>query len=138
MFRHVCHLSRACPSLDEAGLDALVAAARARNRADQITGLLAHGGGWFVQFLEGPRDNVGAALARLRRDPRHHAMRIVMDEAFAGRDFAGEPLAIRRLDASLIDAAAAQGEIALGELVAAIRHETPFAVWREPKDMRAA
>ena len=52
-------------------LAALLASSRARNAADDITGLLLYRGGNFIQALEGPASAVRATVARIQRDPRH-------------------------------------------------------------------
>jgi hypothetical protein len=41
------------------------------NRVSAITGLLVAGDGRFLQFLEGPTDEVDTTFARIRQDPRH-------------------------------------------------------------------
>lgn len=60
-------------------LDDLLAHSRDRNRADDITGLLLYRRGRFVQFIEGPEAAVRAALARIRADPRHENVRVLID-----------------------------------------------------------
>jgi len=41
------------------------------NRVSAITGMLVVGDGRFLQFLEGPADEVEATFVRIRLDPRH-------------------------------------------------------------------
>ncbi len=56
--------------------------AREQNSQANITGMLAYGGGMFVQWLEGPRTQVRSLMDKLQHDPRHHC--IVELHAFAG------------------------------------------------------
>ena len=65
------YCSRAAPGVDDAAVDNIIALARRRNPEHGITGLLVFGSGIFVQWLEGPRDNISALMANLQADPRH-------------------------------------------------------------------
>ena len=51
----------------------ILAVSRRNNARDGITGLLYGDGVRFMQVLEGPDDQVEAAYARIRLDPRHRA-----------------------------------------------------------------
>ena len=102
MIRQLCYLSTMSEGLDGTGLARVTSGALRYNESMQITSLLAFGGGLFFQVIEGPRDNVAAAFARICRDPRHHSFRLLQDEAVAGRDFEFCPLVVRTLDTSAI------------------------------------
>ena len=127
MIRQLIYLSVARDTCRDDDLARLVEAARVTNASLQITGLLAHGGGLFFQVLEGPRDNVEAVFVRLLRDHRHTGIRILQDEMCSTRDFAGWPMALRRMDAirsmEVADAMHGDGD-AVAALVAAI--DTPI------------
>lgn len=60
-------------------LEELLRSSRVRNLGDDITGLLLYRRGRFVQFLEGPEPAVRALLARIRADPRHEKVRVLVD-----------------------------------------------------------
>lgn len=60
-------------------LEHLLRNSRTRNHDDGITGLLLYRRGRFVQFLEGPESAVQALLARIRADPRHENIRVLID-----------------------------------------------------------
>lgn len=98
MLRQICYLSTAREELGDAALCELLFAAERHNEAARVSGLLAYGGGIFFQVLEGPRDSVGATLHRIRRDPRHHGLMVLQDEAIAARDFEDWRMAFRPLD----------------------------------------
>lgn len=98
MIRQVVYLSAAQGSVGDAELSEILATARAENGPRAMTGLLAFGGGLFLQILEGPRDTIEATLLRLKRDPRHANLRILQDQEVAARDFAGCPMGFRALD----------------------------------------
>lgn len=65
------YCSRATPGIDDKAVDGIIRIARRRNPEQGITGLLVFGGGIFFQWLEGPRDNITALMARLQADRRH-------------------------------------------------------------------
>jgi hypothetical protein len=65
------YCSRASPGVDDDAVHRIIRSARRRNPEQGITGLLVFGSGIFFQWLEGPRDNVTALMARLQVDPRH-------------------------------------------------------------------
>ena len=68
------YCSRAAPGVDAAAVDSIIRTARRWNPEQGITGLLVFGGGIFFQWLEGPRDNIGALMARLKADTRHEGI----------------------------------------------------------------
>lgn len=59
---------------------------RANGRAG-ITGLLLYRNGRFVQFLEGPEDDVRALYRRISADPRHSGVRLLVDGHPQSRTF---------------------------------------------------
>jgi Sensors of blue-light using FAD len=69
---NVVYCSRASAGVDAAVVDAIITTARRFNAANGITGMLVFGSGVFMQWLEGPRDNVTALMAMIVSDPRHH------------------------------------------------------------------
>ena len=128
MIRQLCYLSTVSEPLDALALAHLAESARRYNAAMQLTGMLAHGGGYFFQVLEGPRDNVCAAFGRICRDRRHHDIRLLQDDTVAGRDFAGMCLALAELDVSRLAAPERMFDApAIPALVAALNHDLPVA-----------
>ncbi len=65
---------------EPASVEPLLERSRANNRRDGITGVLLYSGGAFAQLLEGDAPAVAAVLARIAADPRHTAMRVLLDE----------------------------------------------------------
>ena len=68
---------------------AIVGQARARNAAQDITGLLVFDGMRFCQHLEGPRDAVEALMRRIEQDPRHTEVRVVHEGPLESRRYSG-------------------------------------------------
>ena len=71
---NVVYCSRATADVDEAAVQHILASARRFNPEHGITGILVFGSGIFFQWLEGPRDNIQALMARLRADRRHETI----------------------------------------------------------------
>ena len=66
------------PPLDvAAGIDAIVAAAHARNPGLGLTGALLFTGEHLAQLLEGDERSIDMLLTSLRRDPRHEHLTII-------------------------------------------------------------
>lgn len=57
------------------------------NEEDEITGLLLYSKGSFMQVLEGERDTVEAALARIEKDPRHKNLQVIARAEITKRGF---------------------------------------------------
>ncbi len=74
------YCSRAAADVDDDAVQRIIRSARRRNPEQGITGLLVFGSGVFFQWLEGPRDNLGALMVRLQADRRHHDI-VVLDSS---------------------------------------------------------
>jgi hypothetical protein len=72
--------SRAAAGTDRDALRDILAASRSRNAEVGVTGCLLYSGTAFLQVLEGDEDAVRATFARIRRDPRHTDVRVLVDE----------------------------------------------------------
>lgn len=59
----------------------------ARNGIEGITGLLYAEEDLFLQAVEGPDDSVGDLLDRLRTDPRHRNIKVLVDRPIDAREF---------------------------------------------------
>jgi hypothetical protein len=85
---------------------AIVAHAVTNNRAIDVTGLLLVHGGWFVQALEGPAEQVRALFAKIAADPRHFDIEVLSSGCADQRLFHDWSMAERRLsptDLRLLD-----------------------------------
>ena len=71
---NILYCSHATALMGEAELEKIVKSSQLNNPARGVTGLLAFGGGMFLQWLEGPRDEVEALMTVLKSDPRHETI----------------------------------------------------------------
>lgn len=73
----LAYRSRAMAPLTDAAVQQHLTWARARNRAEGITGLMVHEGGRFFEWLEGPADTLARVWQSVLHDPRHTAVELV-------------------------------------------------------------
>ena len=78
------YVSRAVQSMSEPTLDALLKKPRVFNLSNGITGCLLYQDGYFMQMLEGRREVLFALMEKIKCDPRHSDVQIVI-EGQAGR-----------------------------------------------------
>lgn len=75
-------------------MEAIVAAARVRNAADQITGCLMCSAAGFAQALEGARDAIERTFDRVSDDPRHSDVMLLSLTPVERLGFPDRPLAM--------------------------------------------
>ena len=97
MIRQVVYLSSARAGTGDAEIAAILDAARAANGRNGLTGMLAAGGGVYLQIVEGPAEAVESLLTRLRADARHENLRVLQDGEAATRNFPGRLMGLRVL-----------------------------------------
>lgn len=71
----------------------ILGASDVNNRRDDLKGLLIFHRGQFLQVIEGARTDLDRLLQRLRRDPRHENMRMMVNGAADGRPVGAHPMA---------------------------------------------
>lgn len=74
------------------------------NRRDDLTGLLVVGGRRFLQVLEGPCEQLDAAYARIKADPRHFAMVELGRKPITFREFGDWDMGCRLLSGDNFEA----------------------------------
>jgi hypothetical protein len=73
--------------------------ARASNAESAITGMLLYSDGNFMQMLEGPRESLDDAMARIHRSKLHSDVTILVDEPVSVREFESWSMAFKRAHA---------------------------------------
>jgi hypothetical protein len=81
------YASEATAPMSELDLHTLLFEARSRNDSLDVTGLLLHAHGQFLQLLEGDEATVRALYADIRDDPRHEDVRTLLTTETARRTF---------------------------------------------------
>lgn len=69
--------SQATPGMSDEQIHDILIVARRNNKALEITGVLVHGGGMFMQVLEGPEHAVLRSYVKILDDPRHSGCQII-------------------------------------------------------------
>ncbi|MBN9454033.1 MAG: BLUF domain-containing protein [Bosea sp.] len=90
--------SRLVDANRRAELDTILADARRLNDRSGITGFLLATKEAFAQVLEGPQDSVTETYGRIVFDPRHQAVRLLIQEPIAARSFPGWAMGIAERD----------------------------------------
>jgi hypothetical protein len=83
-------------SLDEIAY--LLKRARERNKEYGITGVLLYIGGNFMQYIEGPKDNLDIIYKIIRKDEQHTGLILVSREAIVSRQFGDWSMAYQTKD----------------------------------------
>ncbi|VWX37412.1 Blue light sensor protein [Limnobacter sp. 130] len=71
------YCSQAKPDFTKETLDEILLISRKNNSTAGITGVLVHGGGMFMQVLEGPEQQVLRTYMKILDDKRHTDSRII-------------------------------------------------------------
>jgi hypothetical protein len=87
VIRQLVYISRAMIPFSLEDLQMLSTRAEARNKSADIGGALLYGSGLFLQALEGETDGVDEVLGRIRLDPRHREVQILVDHQVKARSF---------------------------------------------------
>lgn len=85
--RRVVYCSRATQAMDHDTLMKILHDARSFNAMDNISGILLHDRGFFLQVLEGPAEAIENLLQTLRVDKRHEQLEVLVDTAVDHRLF---------------------------------------------------
>lgn len=88
------YISRESAPMSRDDLLALLAQSRPKNQSRDITGLLVHKAGHFLQVLEGPKDAVESLMATIARDPRHQKVSILVRDTISERRFGNWSMAL--------------------------------------------
>ena len=99
------YVSAAKREVNNHTLGLILKVSRYNNPRDDITGLLLHIDGGFLQILEGPCHNVYRVYQRIARDPRHDSPSVLLDRSFDGRLFPGWSMGFDRITSDQIEAA---------------------------------
>ncbi len=90
-FRLIYH-SKANAELDETSMPALLHQARRSNRGRLLTGALVLHKGAITHLLEGPQVSVMAVMKKIKADPRHREVEVVLSANHVERVFPEDAL----------------------------------------------
>jgi hypothetical protein len=93
------YVSTAAHELNEQEIRQILDASVMNNNIRHITGMLLYSAGNFMQVLEGEEVDVDECMARIERDPRHHAIVVLSRETVLAREFPQWSMGFRSLSA---------------------------------------
>jgi light-regulated signal transduction histidine kinase (bacteriophytochrome) len=91
------YVSRSVAPMSGQALNELLKKSRDFNRSVGITGCLIYQDGFFMQMLEGPREAVFALCEKIKTDPRHRDVGIVIEAPARRRIFVDWSMGLRDL-----------------------------------------
>jgi len=77
MLRAVAYRSVADPGIDSTRLDQIVRGAQRFNRLGGVTGAMLFDGARFLQYVEGPNDDIEGAIGRIRASDDHTNLHVL-------------------------------------------------------------
>ncbi|MEM1036414.1 MAG: BLUF domain-containing protein [Pseudomonadota bacterium] len=81
------YVSEAAPNLSAKGIQKIVNISHLHNQMSNITGLLVHDEGYFLQILEGVPSDVEATYQRISKDRRHSNCQLLLAQPITQRAF---------------------------------------------------
>ena len=87
MIKHLSYVSTQSYVLRDNDLERLLNESRSNNTKAEITGILIHLDGNFIQFLEGPEENIDSVFRSIQEDSRHHDIMILSQGESSERCF---------------------------------------------------
>lgn len=93
----VVYTSTASQPFRSSALEDLLTTCRRLNTQRGVTGMLLYRDGRFIQILEGAPDVVDLLVETIRRDHRHHDLRILLRDGIAERRFSDWTMGYRPL-----------------------------------------
>jgi len=97
MYNYIAYVSRQSHIMSEEDISALLSKCRTNNTQNGITGMLIYFDGTFVQFLEGPEENLNQLFAKISKDKRHQDVILLLDGQTEKREFADWTMAYKKL-----------------------------------------
>jgi hypothetical protein len=115
MLRRLIYISQSLIGADTDGIEAIVASSTARNTKSGLTGMLWTDSQDFAQVIEGEPSRIGLTMQRIRRDPRHTNIAVLLDRAVLSRQFGSWAMRRARGDEESAQGTAFMIGFAMGE-----------------------
>lgn len=100
MLKYLAYVSRQSYILSEDAIAGLLQKCRTNNSQKGITGMLIYFDGTFVQFLEGPEENVNQLFENISGDKRHQDVILLLEGTTEKREFADWSMAYKKVTTS--------------------------------------
>lgn len=100
MLKYLAYVSRQSFILSDEEITNLLITCRANNSRADISGMLLYFDGTFVQFLEGPQENIESLFQKISKDKRHQQIVTLMEGNANQREFEDWSMAYKQITAS--------------------------------------
>lgn len=97
MIKFLSYVSQQRYSLTDKALEKLLIDARISNEANEVTGFLILHQGLFIQYIEGPDENIEKLFSKIKKDPRHKKVTGLDTGSISQRQFENWSMAFERL-----------------------------------------
>jgi hypothetical protein len=97
LLKYLAYVSRQSFILSNEEVSDLLNTCRTNNSKAAITGMLIYFDGTFVQFLEGPENNIDQLFQKIKKDKRHQDVVLLIDGNQAEREFSNWSMAYKQL-----------------------------------------
>ncbi|HME09828.1 MAG TPA: BLUF domain-containing protein [Bryobacteraceae bacterium] len=108
---YLLYSSTAVVHFTQADLVQLLKLSRVNNQAHQLSGMLLTRGDKFIQWLEGPVEEIEILVDKIRRDRRHKNLRVLADGTLPVRAFPDWSMAFKNLTGLREDALPGYSEL---------------------------
>jgi hypothetical protein len=102
--QRIVYASTATHACSDEELAQMLEKARSNNKQSAITGMLVYHEDCFLQLIEGPGPALNQLFGKLRADPRHHKVVLLLRERISERTFADWTMGFARLSSSEVQA----------------------------------
>lgn len=96
--RSIVYVSSATELLSSDALQELLSVSRRNNAAVGIGGILLYWDGNFLQYIEGPDDQLDLLMSKVAQDPRHNGLIVLERENIESRAFPDWTMAFERMN----------------------------------------
>lgn len=94
----IVYLSSSSPYLSEDDLNSILIQARTNNERLNVTGVLIHGQGSFIQVLEGKKEDLDTLYKKIAKDKRHFNLIRVLNTPIEHRSFEEWKMGFKRMN----------------------------------------
>lgn len=98
-------------------MDSMLFQIREKNKRLAITGLLLLIQGKFVQYIEGPEDQIDRVYEKIKTDPRHNELLLLDDGEIEERQFKDWSMAFKRIDDQVVQNIVGYKDLELDKLL---------------------
>lgn len=95
--RSIVYVSSATELLSSDAFQELLSVSRRNNAAVGIGGILLYWDGNFLQYIEGPDDQLDLLMSKVAQDPRHNGLIVLERENIESRAFPDWTMAFERM-----------------------------------------